>query len=294
VLPVTDHRLPDPHLTCVPPEALLRLASDTFDQYEALKLTLTSQYRALTSDYTEGDKGGSFGKGIPEDHPAAVSLAVHITAVEELEHQAELELKRAWRKHPVAAWAKDQVGLGERQMARLLAAVGDPCWNTRDDRPRRGPYELFAYCGYAPDQKRRKGVQSNWNAAAKMRAFLVAESCVKQKASPYRKVYDTRRAHTAETHPDWTPGHSHNDALRVAAKAVLKDLFFAHRQAKRLTTPRVCSPAGAVPSAESHSHGDPHVPAASADPLPHQQTSLVAHPMALAPAGGGTPGTVQP
>jgi len=47
--------------------------------------------------------------------------------------------------------------------------------------------------------------------------------------SPYRVVYDTRRAHTAVTHPEWTDGHSHNDALRIAAKEVLKDLWRAAR-----------------------------------------------------------------
>jgi hypothetical protein len=42
-------------------------------------------------------------------------------------------------------------------------------------------------------------------------------------------TYDARRAHTAVTHPDWTDGHSHNDALRVASKAILRDLWRAAR-----------------------------------------------------------------
>jgi hypothetical protein len=47
--------------------------------------------------------------------------------------------------------------------------------------------------------------------------------------SPYRVVYDRRRAHTAKTRPDWTDGHHHNDALRVASKEVLKQLWRAAR-----------------------------------------------------------------
>jgi hypothetical protein len=35
--------------------------------------------------------------------------------------------------------------------------------------------------------------------------------------------------HTATSHPDWTDGHSHQDALRVASKEVLKDLWRAAR-----------------------------------------------------------------
>lgn len=45
--------------------------------------------------------------------------------------------------------------------------------------------------------------------------------------SRYRQVYDLRRAHTATTQPEWTKGHSHNDALRIVAKEVLRDLWVA-------------------------------------------------------------------
>lgn len=149
--------------------------------------------------------------------------------------------------------------------------------------------------------RRRKGVRSNWSTKAKMRTYLIAESCVKQldaacrgghvvadahtssaaaagvtpdqrpdhcmddvrnytvgastvdsprgsdtqdgfavpapatpsvpvggcRCSPYRLVYERRRAHTATTHPEWTDGHSHQDALRIASKAILKDLWRA-------------------------------------------------------------------
>jgi hypothetical protein len=97
--------------------------------------------------------------------------------------------------------------------------------------------------GVAP--KRRRGQKSNWSGEAKKRAYRIAESCRKQlvkpcdadghvdgcTCSPYRVIYDQRRAHTSHTHPDWTDGHSDNDGLRIAAKAFMKDLW---REAKRL------------------------------------------------------------
>jgi hypothetical protein len=49
--------------------------------------------------------------------------------------------------------------------------------------------------------------------------------------SPYRIIYDKRRDHTEVTHPEWTLGHSHNDALRVVGKEILKDLWV---EAKRV------------------------------------------------------------
>ena len=48
--------------------------------------------------------------------------------------------------------------------------------------------------------------------------------------SPYRVVIDQRRQRTATTHPEWTPGHSLNDAMRVASKRLLRDLW---REARR-------------------------------------------------------------
>lgn len=48
---------------------------------------------------------------------------------------------------------------------------------------------------------------------------------------PYRQLYDRRRAHTAVTHPDWTLGHSHNDARRYMEKKLLHALWRAWRKA---------------------------------------------------------------
>ena len=69
--------------------------------------------------------------------------------------------------------------------------------------------------------KRRKGQRANWSNTAK-RAFLCAQSHQASRI-PLRATYDARRAHTAVTHPDWTLGHSHNDALRIVSKAILRD-----------------------------------------------------------------------
>lgn len=77
--------------------------------------------------------------------------------------------------------------------------------------------------------RRQKGVKANWSTDAKVRAYLIATSCIRQPGSEYRAVYDQRRAHTATTHPEWTPGHSHNDALRILSKRILRDLWRAAR-----------------------------------------------------------------
>lgn len=151
-----------------------------------------------------------------------------------LEHDAERNLTRALRSHPLGSWVKAQKGVGEKQGARLLGVLGDPyvrpAMKTADGRidPMRARTvsELWAYSGLhviatetggaAP--RRQKGQRANWSGAAKTKAILIATSCVKQRdtacralqeeipsahepvclCSPYRLLYDRARANVAE------------------------------------------------------------------------------------------------
>ena len=245
-------------------------------------------------------------------------LAALVGMLADAEHKATLNLQRVMRKHPLGPWAAARKGVGEKQGARLLAAIGDPYLRpeiTREDgtvepsRPRMVS-ELWAYAGYhvikvpvigqeghdahsqIPDggssppadqrsrvthattvggdlsgsgpghlalgtpgghvgvaPKRQRGAHANWSATAKMRAFLVAESCIKQSGTPYRAVYDATRAKYADAlhavecircGPKGKPapigsalsdGHKHARALRAVAKEVLRDLW---REARRI------------------------------------------------------------
>lgn len=211
----------DAHSAGAPPsdpaDALLLICADALDDLERVRIANENRLRSLRD--VKGMGGTT----------AEARLESLTGGLAELEHGATLELQRAMRAHPLGAWVKGQVGIGLKQGARLIASIGDPAWNYAEDRPRRGPAELWAYCGYAPGQKRQKGVRSNWNAQAKMRAYLIAESCIKHSHSPYRKVYDAARASWAER--DTSDGHKHNHALRRVAKEILKDLW---REARRL------------------------------------------------------------
>ncbi len=210
----------------------LSFAAEVLEDIEKVRIANENRLRQLTRPTDEEDKDGERrGLGLPTDHPSVVRMTKIVNELNDIEDGAIANLRQAMKSHPLGKWVKGTTGVGEKQCARLLAAIGDPYWNAAENRPRRGPAELWAYCGYVPGQKRQKGVKSNWSSQAKMRAFLIAESCIKVRTSPYRSVYDARRGHTATTNPEWTLGHSHNDALRVVAKEVLKDLW---REAKRL------------------------------------------------------------
>jgi hypothetical protein len=304
VLPAAGSSVPDPvavdrSTTGVPAllDPALSLAADILDDLERVRMANNNRMRALLE------------LGLPPEHPDVKPLAYLVSRLLCgraakgagccLEHDAEKELRRRLRKHPLGAWMKAQKGIGEKQGARLLAAIGDPYIRPEllnEDgsvKSKEGPRTvsaLWAYCGLHvlpvgqprcatqsksaggdqhgdPGQgsidtlhpcagvaaKRQRGVKSNWSSAAKMRAYLVAEKCMQTgrcqqcrdgqasdgprvddavpacACSPYRVTYDARRAHAAVTHPEWTDGHSHNDALRVSAKAILRDLWRAAR-----------------------------------------------------------------
>jgi hypothetical protein len=102
------------------------------------------------------------------------------------------------------------------------------------------------HAGVAP--KRQRGQRSNWSATAKMRVFLIAESCIKQAKSPYRPVYDEGRTRYADAvhdlpcvrcGPGGSPaqpgsplsaGHQHARAMRLVMKEILRDLWIEARR----------------------------------------------------------------
>lgn len=229
-------------------DPFIALAADVLDDLEKVRIANQNRLRQLTRTEEDSD-GEERGFGLTLDHPDVARLAAMVDALAKAEHQAELNLNRLMRAHPLGPWIRQARGVGEKQGARLLAAIGDPYWNDLHDRPRQVS-ELWSYCGYgdAAKQVRRKGQQVNWSPDAKMRAHLVAVSIVKA-GGPYREVYDrAREKHVDATHaapcvrcgPSGHPaqpgspisaGHQHARGLRAVAKEVLRDLW---REAERL------------------------------------------------------------
>lgn len=263
-------------------DPLLALAADVLDDLECVRIANENRLRQLTRVATDKD-GEERGFGLDESHPDVARLAALVASLAKAEHDAELQLKRQLRAHSLGPWVRRTQGVGEKQAARLLAAIRDPYWNDLHDRPRTVS-ELWAYCGYhvvsashrvidthsrdaggiggdpghtrIDDHKGRAGVAAtpkrgqklNWSATAKMRIFLIAESCVKKRDSPYRKVYDdTREKYADAVHaveckrcgPSGKPaqpgspisaGHQHARALRAVSKAVLKDIWIEARR----------------------------------------------------------------
>lgn len=214
-------------------DPFLALAADVLDDLERVRIANENRLRQMTRTATDTD-GAERGFGLPAEHPDVARLAALVAALVKAEHDAELHLNHQLRRHPLGPWVKTQRGVGDKQAARLLAAIGDPYIrpamqhddHSEPSRPRTVS-ELWALCGYCPGQRRRRGERANWSSAAKMRAFNIAESTVKQLKAPcqvvkgergeyiraehvehcrcstYRVVYDDGRAKYADTvHPE--------------------------------------------------------------------------------------------
>jgi hypothetical protein len=248
-------------------ESLLMLSSSMLDDLESVRMATDNRIFQLNK----------LGIGATVEISKMADVA---EGLKPMEHEATLELQRALRKHPLGPWVKAQTGIGEKQGARLLASIGWPG-------DRKTVSQLWAYCGLHvlnsgpqhPDDpqnafgsgvdnptsqscienhtcpvggiapKRRKGAKSNWNQEARMRVFLVAESCVKQLSSPYRTIYDAGREKYAESihnHPcpqcgpsgkpalpgsPLSLGHQDARAKRLMMKEILKDMWI---EAKRI------------------------------------------------------------
>ncbi len=228
------------------PYAPLTISADALGDLEKLRIATANRIRALKDEKYSADS-----KEVKE-------AEVLLDALSHAEKLATKQLERAMKAHPVGRFVIDTPSLGLKSVGRLLAVIGPPG-------ERENPAKLWAYCGYhviegeAP--RRRKGIQSNWNSEAKMRAYLIAEGCVKH-PGPYRNVYDQAREKYAESvHPHdclrcgpaGSPakagsalnlGHQHARALRLVAKRVLLDLWRIEN--------------GLPPHLDGHASCDPH------------------------------------
>ena len=229
-------------MTALLRDSLLTTLAEAVDDIETVRIANENRYRSMTLDDPD------FGHGIDVDDPAAVTMAAIVDALKGVEERTIRQLQKTMRAHPLGDFVAETPGLGEKQVARLLAKIGDPYWHDAEDRPR-SVRELWAYCGLhvidgqAP--RRTKGVKLNWNQDAKMRVWLIAASCIKISTSPYRAVYDaTREKYADAVHetacvrcgPSGKPapigstlnaGHQHARAMRQMCKDILLDLWVA-------------------------------------------------------------------
>lgn len=187
-----------------------------------------------------------------------------------LEHEAERNLRRVLRRHPLYGWVQAQKGVGDKQAARLLAAVGDPYIRPRlerkdgtveESRPRTVS-ELWAYCGLhtRPASQGRSDTQPSdagggesgssnpdqrWSDAQSPSVWVAARRQKGQRAnwSSDAKIRallvaeSCKRQLTAPCHrPDGSPYATHVDDCTCSPWRVLYDLRRAETTSRVHTT----------------------------------------------------------
>jgi len=88
---------------------------------------------------------------------------------------------------------------------------------------------LWAYCGLAPGQERRKGKKLNYNPKLKTLLWKVWNQFIRCKCFG-RKLYLESKEYCKAKHPDWTKLHIHNWAGRRTVKIFLACLWMKWRQ----------------------------------------------------------------
>lgn len=238
--------------------ALVRLFANSLDDVEGTRIAHEARLRSLT-DKPKNKNDTAKGFRHP---PTERYFRELIKDTESAEKALTKKLEKAIREHPLYPWIKNGRGIGAKQGARLLAALGDPLVRQAQvmdgvlieaERPRRGLAELWQYAGHGdPERSRlRKGWPVEHNPTVKMRTRLVADSAVQAGVrktescddsngydvegrfafTPLGQVYlDARRAWAGRQDcpsckGECSDGHKHNHALRMVGKALLADLW---------------------------------------------------------------------
>lgn len=164
----------------------LAVLANRVNDLENFRKASANQLEVLTRATVDKD-GEERGYGLHADHPAVVQSQAIVDAIKKIEDQTVRELEKLLKTTPMGPWIVGQKGLGAKTIARLLAATGDPYWNSLHDRPRTVS-ELWAFCGYRPGQKKVKGEKVNWSPEAKMRAHLLMDPIKKMLSKPCHSV----------------------------------------------------------------------------------------------------------
>jgi len=239
---------------------VLRVLAATLDDLEQMRIMTANRVAAAERRY---------GDALPHLHEALEPL-------HDAEHRAEVMLRQVWRRHPLAPWAKEINGCGEKLIARLIALTGEPSlravghWAHAETESRiwvvdgyeeRTAAQLLAYCGHGDPARtaRVAGMTQaelfkQGNPSAKKAAWKLGYQFMRTPSSPYRAVYLSARdryagkAHDrtcarcgARGHPappgsPWSPAHQHSAAIRNTTHAFLVDLWRASRRARGLSS----------------------------------------------------------
>lgn len=221
---------------------LMTFWADMLNDIEKARIAGTNRYDIYTS--TNEKRGGH---GLPKSMPEMKAIDAFNGEFKKFENIASRQLVEVMETHPLYDWIIETRGLGLKSAARYFASVGgDPAWNNTEGRLRT-LRELWSYSGLAVVKgkapTRQRGRKLKWNPDARIRAWNVAQPCIKIVDGPYRKPYDEAKAKYVDAVHDracvrcgprgkparkGSPlglGHVHARGIRAVMKVVTKDMW---------------------------------------------------------------------
>lgn len=151
-------------------------------------------------------------------------LREHYASLLTLERRLTKDSEKRLSKYAVYPYLSCIVGIGDGLAAWLLALIDITRCNS--------PSGLWKYAGMAVvgghADRRRKGKKVTYNPRLKAVCFLIGEAFLKHN-SPYRRLYDEKKAYYVANRPDWNPKHRHLAAMRYMVKIFLVHLWLRWR-----------------------------------------------------------------
>lgn len=171
---------------------------------------------------------------------------------------AERAMEKAAKELPVHAWVNSVRGAGALGLATIVAEAGDlsnyagpaklwkrlgfapydghagSTWKRPTWRPRALSADEWIENPFSGERYALMAQISTWLVNAQLVGKAKSVSGKSEANGAYGEVYVERRAATEKSHPDWSDGHRHKDALRIAMKEFLKDLWNEWRRVSAL------------------------------------------------------------
>jgi hypothetical protein len=166
--------------------------------------------------------------------PIIIMSATSRAAWDNLKDSATEQMKELAKSFPAYEWAVTVEGFAELGLAVIIAEAGDLSNYATKERvwKRLGlaPYKGRACSSWAsasPSLTAPEWIEAGYSRVRRgtIAGDIGAPLFFAKSKNAYGKVYTDRRAHTAITHPDWSKGHSDNDARRIMTKALIEDLW---------------------------------------------------------------------
>jgi hypothetical protein len=193
-------------------------------------------------------------KRIRAGEPHELAVVVHTTdrarePADEMRAAAEKAMEKAAKDLPVFAWIESIRGAGALGLATIVAEAGDladyagpaklwkrlgfapydgcagSTWKRETWRPRALTADEWIANPFSGERYALMHQVATWLVNTQVESAEKSETEFGRPTGPFGELYVRRREHMKEYHPDWTDGHCRKDALRIAMKAFLRDLW---------------------------------------------------------------------